>query len=158
MKQYVVYRILNIRNKRVYIGSTSQFEIRKAEHLGQLRTKKHCNKLLQTDFNDFKEEGFIFEIIADGFKTREAMLLREYELILKTQGKNYNIHTDCPVIGHSKKSKSLRGKRLLIGKFIDSKKRTKVKSHTAKMQHPKLDAIIEKKKEREQRQAKYRDE
>src|SRR6188768_4031213 len=98
MKQYVVYRILNIRNKRVYIGSTNDFEIRKSEHLGQLRKKKHINRFLQSDFNDFKEESFVFEIVFDYFKTRESMLIKEYELILKTKGKNYNIHTDCPAV------------------------------------------------------------
>lgn len=146
----------------MYIGSTSQFEIRKAEHLGQLRTRKHINRFLQSDFNDFKEESFVFEIVADGFKTREAMLLREYELILKTQGKNYNIHTDCPVIGHTKKTKSnsksiLAGPMLVHGKKhynkkTNRKKKIKAKTkgdHKIKTEFPKLDEIIDRKKERE---------
>lgn len=102
----VVYRITNIKNKRIYIGSTGNFEVRRAEHLGQLRTGKHCNRFLQSDFNIYKESAFIFEVIFDDFKNREKMYLKEYELILKFKGMTYNIDTNCPVLpGKEKKGK-----------------------------------------------------
>lgn len=95
---FVLYKIQNITNGLFYIGSTSNFYIRKAEHLGELRTNSHCNKALQRDFNRYGERVFIFSIIQDGFKSRQEMLLREYELILKYKGKTYNIDTNCPVL------------------------------------------------------------
>lgn len=152
---YVVYRILNIKNNRIYIGSTSQYEIRKLEHLGFLRTGKHHNRFLQTDFNDFKEESFVFEIIKDGFETRESMLISEYELILKFSGKCYNIHTDCPIKRHSKTNK-IKGRKILYAKKVkDTKKKTKVKgNHKIKTHFPELDAIALRKQERESRQKK----
>lgn len=157
MKQYVVYRILNIRNKRVYIGSTNDFETRKQEHLGQLRKKKHINRFLQSDFNDFKEDSFVFEIVFDYFKTRESMLIKEYELILKTKGKNYNIHTACPAVNGSgkglKKSLSLRRQgKFLVGTNKKAKSKLKKVKAPQNFSYPKLDALIEKKRLREERQ------
>ena len=60
--QFTVYKILNLKNNRVYIGSTVDFEIRKAEHLGQLRSNKHINRFLQSDFNIYGEENFSFSL------------------------------------------------------------------------------------------------
>lgn len=96
--EYVVYRITNIKTKKVYIGSTSDFEIRKMEHLSQLRQGRHCNRFLQREFNEYKESSFRFDIILDGFKNRQTMLIKEYEMILKTKAYNYNIETVCPIL------------------------------------------------------------
>lgn len=95
---YVVYRITNIKTKRIYIGSSGDFEIRKLEHLSQLRQGKHCNRFMQREFNEFKECSFRFDIVEDGFKNRQTMLIKEYELILRTKAYNYNIETACPII------------------------------------------------------------
>lgn len=149
----VVYRITNLRNKRVYIGSTGDFETRKAEHLGQLRTSNHCNRFLQIDFNDFKESAFVFEVIADGFKSRERMLLKEYELILKTKGYNYNIDTNCPVVLPKKEGKgkwkafkkpfvapdNKKAKLKRKEQFQQDRRKFKVNDHTH------LDTLIERK-------------
>jgi predicted GIY-YIG superfamily endonuclease len=108
----VVYRITNKGTGKFYIGSTNNFEARKAEHLGQLRTKRHINRGLQFDFLVWKEDKFVFEIIHDGFKTREDMLMKEYEVILKTFEQNYNVDKTLPMKGFKipkmKRTKSLR--------------------------------------------------
>ena len=46
-----VYMIKNLRNKKVYIGSTSNIEERLQAHRSALRRGKHSNKALQEDFN-----------------------------------------------------------------------------------------------------------
>lgn len=137
----------------MYIGSTVDFEIRRSEHLGQLRANKHCNRFLQKDFNEFKEFNFVFEVISDCFQTKDSMLIREYELILKNQGKCYNIHTDCPVVsGFHKKSKSPKRGRKLIYATVNMKRKKKPKPGVKiKTQHPSLDLIAKKKSEREGR-------
>lgn len=156
----VVYRITNLKNNKIYIGSTVNFEVRKAEHLGQLRSGKHGNKWLQYDFTIFKEESFVFEILHDDFKTRDAMLLREYELILKTKDKNYNIDTNCPVVsGRSERKSGARYARIIKVKEGLSKRdriaRSKVKGdHRIKINHPTLDLIAERKRERDLNKAK----
>lgn len=104
----------------------------------------------------------MFDIIRDDFKTRESMLLYEYELILKNKGKCYNIDTDCPAVsGGNKKSYSVRREgKLLYGKkekVLDKKKiKRKGKPHKPKMVYPELDKLIAKKKEREQKQIQTR--
>lgn len=112
------------------------------------------------EFNDFKEENFVFEILKDGFLTRDSMLLAEYDLILKLKDKCYNVHMDCPVPSHSKKSKSpRRGNKLLYAKPVPEPKRKKngkkrkIKvrgNHKIKTEYPKLDEIAERKRQREQ--------
>lgn len=107
--EYVVYRITNIKTKKVYIGSTGDFEIRRMEHLSQLRQGKHCNRYMQREFNEYKESSFRFDVIADGFKNRQTMLIKEYELILKTKGYNYNIETVCPILPVKDKHRKKKG-------------------------------------------------
>lgn len=163
MGNLVIYRITNTKNRRFYIGSTGSFLIRKAEHLGQLRTNKHCNSLLQRDFIDFKESSFLFEVIEEEFKTRNALLLREYELIIKGKrtGMCYNIDTNCPVLLPAKEG---RGKWKVYKKPFVPPPNTRVKikrkqqydqAHRDKINHPHLDSLTERKKEREENKRRY---
>lgn len=154
---YCVYRITNLKNGRIYIGSTKDAQTRKAEHFGQLRSGKHCNGFLQSDFKIYGESAFIFEVIHDEFKTRQAMLLKEYQLILTYKGQKYNIDTNCPVIdlgtGRGKwkkyKSKVIRHKTEKIKKAESHKKKERKKRMKNKFDHPNLDILIENKRRRE---------
>lgn len=56
-----IYMLMNISNHRVYIGETHNFKQRAQTHLGQLRSKKHSNEQLQSDFDDGCD--FIFTIL-----------------------------------------------------------------------------------------------
>lgn len=61
-----VYKIINIVNNKVYIGSTADklgFKHRWKCHLVALRANKHCNTYLQRAFNKYSEESFKFEIL-----------------------------------------------------------------------------------------------
>lgn len=154
---YSVYRITNIKNGRIYIGSTSNFEIRRSEHLAHLRKGKHVNRFLQSDFKIYGEQSFLFEVIHDGFISRQQMLLKEYELILKTKKFNYNIHTDCSIIIPSKiKRVKSTAKPKDYPYRVESKKYQKGerKAHLkAKFKNifPNLTAIAERKRIRESR-------
>lgn len=101
----VVYKILNKKTGRFYIGSTINFEIRKLEHLGQLKNNKHCNRGMQSDFNTYGIEAFDIYILFDNFKSRQEMLLKEYELILQSFKENYNIDKTCPIALATKKKR-----------------------------------------------------
>lgn len=147
--QLVVYRITNLINKRIYIGSSGNFEARKSEHLGQLRQRKHCNRFLQLDFNVYKEAAFVFEVLQDDFKNRDQMLLREYELILKTKGNNYNVDTDCPVVTGRTKGKYKSTFRFMASFKKKGKHKRKAKSVPIKTEFPVIDKILARKKERE---------
>lgn len=57
-----IYRIINKKNGKVYIGSTRNFRKRMREHLFSLRNNKHVNNYLQHAFNKYGEDHFAFEV------------------------------------------------------------------------------------------------
>lgn len=154
MNTFIVYRITNIRNGRIYIGSTSQFEIRKSEHFGQLRNNKHVNWKLQYDFKIYGHDAFVMEIIKDGFESRQLMLLCEYEMILKLPKGSYNIDKNCPVEGiHNKKNKSSNSKKQWKAhlKWKKHKRKSLNTAYKIKIDHPALDQIALNKMERDKK-------
>jgi len=59
-----VYAIRNLKNNRLYIGSTVNLKSRKAQHFSHLRNDKHSNGFLQNDWNiSGGEKWFVFEIL-----------------------------------------------------------------------------------------------
>lgn len=62
-KEAGVYKIINIQNGRIYIGSAKRFKERAQGHLKHLRANKHSNKYLQHDFNKCGEDSFEFHVI-----------------------------------------------------------------------------------------------
>lgn len=58
-----VYKIINIRNNKIYIGSAKNISKRFSDHLSRLRHNKHNNKLLQKEFNEYGESKFLFEVV-----------------------------------------------------------------------------------------------
>jgi len=58
-----VYIIKNTINNRVYIGSTKRaFHARKVKHLKALEANTHFNIFLQSDWNKYGKDAFIFEV------------------------------------------------------------------------------------------------
>lgn len=62
MKCYI-YFIINKINRLRYVGQTTNFSRRKAEHFLKLRENRHPNKKLQNSFNKYGEENFVIEKI-----------------------------------------------------------------------------------------------
>ena len=59
-----VYRILNICNGKMYIGSTvDSFKTRLRTHINKMRTNKHPNTHLQGAYNKYGEENFSFNVL-----------------------------------------------------------------------------------------------
>lgn len=71
-----IYKITCKANGKFYIGSAVNFNRRKREHLNCLRNNFHINHFLQSAWNKYGEEAFVFELIE---------ILKEEELILKEQ-------------------------------------------------------------------------
>ena len=59
-----IYRIINIKNKLSYIGSSNNLSRRLKIHYCELRHNYHANIKLQNDFNKYGEESFEIEILA----------------------------------------------------------------------------------------------
>ena len=49
----------------IYIGQSTQFKKRQADHKSRLRGERHENTKLQEDYNTYGEEAFVFEVIEE---------------------------------------------------------------------------------------------
>jgi len=117
-----IYKIENTINGNLYIGSCSNFNVRKGSHLCLLRQNKHHSIKLQRAYNKYGEISFIIILIEECEK--ENLLPRE-QFYIDTLLPKYNI---CPTAGsnlnrvftkqHKENlSKSLKGKvRTLVQK------------------------------------------
>lgn len=72
-----VYQIVNIETNERYIGSTKNFNSRKAHHLYELRKRKHRTKKLQCAYNEYGEDVFAFLILEYVQTNRERRVERE---------------------------------------------------------------------------------
>lgn len=92
-----IYKIINIINKKFYIGSSKNIEERCKEHFNHLKNNLHHSVKFQNDYNIYGRDAFIREVIEeipyeDGVN-REKMYKREQYWIDKLDAKNkgYNI-------------------------------------------------------------------
>jgi group I intron endonuclease len=99
-----IYKIINIKNNKFYVGSAVNFSRRKTRHFSELRTNKHNNKHLQAAWNKYGESSFIFAIVEE-INDKEALLTAENVWLKKHVGKDYcyNLGTDAtaPMLGMS---------------------------------------------------------
>lgn len=58
-----IYRIKNIANGKIFIGSSLNLHGKSNSFKFQLKSGLHVNSELQKDFNIFGEENFVFEIV-----------------------------------------------------------------------------------------------
>lgn len=58
-----IYKITNVINNKIYIGSSNNVYKRKNEHFSSLKANTHCNKHLQRAYNIYGKDNFKFEII-----------------------------------------------------------------------------------------------
>ena len=58
-----IYKIINIKNNKFYVGSAVDFAKRKRMHVWKLRKGTHANKHLQAAWNKYGEDSFIFVLV-----------------------------------------------------------------------------------------------
>jgi group I intron endonuclease len=81
---YGIYKITNILNNKIYIGSSFNIEKRFKRHIKDLKENKHHNIHLQRSFNSYGKDNFVLSII--------ELTLKE-ELLSKEQ---YYLDLLCP--------------------------------------------------------------
>lgn len=77
---YVVYKIKNNINNKIYVGSSKEFYKRKLRHIYQLRNNFHHCLYLQRFVNKYGIDAISFEII-ESFDSLDEMLQKEQELL-----------------------------------------------------------------------------
>lgn len=111
-----IYKIINIYDNKVYVGSSIDIKRRWHEHKKELRKNKHCNLHLQFAWNKYGEQNFQFEIIeiVDN-PTKENLLNREQYWIDKlcacNENEGYNILSQAGSNLGTKMSDALKQKQ-----------------------------------------------
>lgn len=98
-----IYKIVNIIDNKIYIGSSHRLKERKYEHFLNLSKNKHRNTYLQNSFNKYGKENFKWEVLEyidrvdDRDLLRGKLLKREQYYLNLNYGENcYNL---CPTAG-----------------------------------------------------------
>lgn len=91
-----IYRIVNLVNGRIYIGSSVKFSSRASEHLSSLRKQKHGNSFLQHDFDKCGEQNFKFETVELVMDKKDLVVREQYYLDLYYD-KRVNCYNICPI-------------------------------------------------------------
>lgn len=58
-----VYKITNLKNGKVYIGSAKCFQVRASQHVSSLKRGKHQNRHLQASWDKHGVDAFLFEVV-----------------------------------------------------------------------------------------------
>lgn len=78
-----IYKIENIINNKIYIGSTKKsFKIRFNAHKNLLRRNKHENPILQNSWNKYGEDNFVFSVLFEfeNISEKDLLLLEKKEI------------------------------------------------------------------------------
>ena len=107
----VIYQITNMVNGKYYIGSAESFARREWQHKYDLKRGAHKNPHLQSAWNKYGADAFVFEVIETVDPDRTAFDV-ENTYLMKCVGRNdcYNINSDAhkPRLGktHSELTKA----------------------------------------------------
>ena len=84
-----IYKIINTKNSKVYVGSTTQLPMRLKSHLNRLERNTHTNKPLQKDWNSYGRAAFRIEV---NFTKEfgDALYEKEVEVIKENRDNCYN--------------------------------------------------------------------
>jgi len=85
-----IYKIRNLKNDKIYIGSSINLMKRQRDHFRSLNLKNHYNLKLQRSFNKHSKDNFIFEIILE---CNKEDLLKMEQYYIDTLKPLYNIRT-----------------------------------------------------------------
>lgn len=99
-----IYKIVNIVNNKIYVGSTlKSFKNRFKTHIKLLKKNQHENSILQNAWNKYGENSFIFEIIESFDKIESNDLLNlEQKYIKQYDSTNRNIGYNICSVGKSR--------------------------------------------------------
>lgn len=96
--------MLNKVDGKCYIGSTNCIRTRIMTHLRDLRKNNHGNQRLQTAWNSYGEESFVFELM-EKCQDDRLMLMEREQHYMDTNVSDYNVCKHANMSQHSQESK-----------------------------------------------------
>lgn len=115
-----IYKIRNIVNNKIYIGSSSNLPLRKRQHFYKLSKNKHCNPHLQSSYNNYGKNNFSFEIIE--YLEHSSSLIQREQYWINELFPEYNI---CLTAGNTLGMKFSEKSKQKMRKFHRNKTLTK---------------------------------
>ena len=102
-----IYSIVNTQNQKIYVGSCSSssgFKRRWTVHKSSLKNNKHYNKHLQSAWNKYGKDAFIFNILEilesdESVSDREQYYINLYGCFNHNIGYNISKNTLMPMLG-----------------------------------------------------------
>ena len=89
-----IYKIKNIVNNKIYIGSSFDIKKRWRDHNWYLKNEIHHNPHLQSSWKKYGSTNFIFEVVeecsVDDILDRERHYINEYDVLDNRHGYNMN--------------------------------------------------------------------
>lgn len=96
----VIYAIINLKNGKKYIGSTTNFSRRKVKHLYLLNKGEHHSLSLQHSWNKNISNDYVFHVIEKLSENEDMYIKEQYYLDLyKTYDKKYGYNMSKLVKG-----------------------------------------------------------
>lgn len=99
MKKVFIYKIENVENGKMYIGSSVTPQKRWYQHKKQLRNGVHHSLYLQNSWNKYGEECFVFEVIDECLLENQFSLEKEWVTKEKTFDSEYGYNMAIPTEG-----------------------------------------------------------
>lgn len=97
-----IYKITNIINNKVYIGSSITLKEREYKHFWMLKKGLHDNRYLQNSFDKYGKENFIFEII--NLCEPMELISRENEFIKLYDANNLDKGYNLALVNESRRN------------------------------------------------------
>lgn len=91
-----IYKIVNIVNNKIYIGSSIKTRRRYIAHLNLLNNNKHHNKFLQSSYNKFGSNSFLFSVIEECEIEQLELKEAEYIRLYKSNNRNFGYNIKDP--------------------------------------------------------------
>lgn len=126
-----IYGILNVVNKKVYIGSAVNLKNRNNTHISALNNNKHWNKYLQAAWNSYGCDNFEFHVLEyvedkTSLTKREQHYINYFGSFDRERGYNLSPTAGSPLgVKHTEETKRKMG--------LTWKGRKQTKEHTAKI-------------------------
>lgn len=96
-----IYKIINVLNNKIYIGSSINVTSRIRNHFNDLKAKRHKNNYLQNVYNKYGKEIFTWSLIE---KCKKERLLEREQYYLDSLKPEYNI---CKIAGKPESNRVL---------------------------------------------------
>lgn len=120
MKKIGVYKIVNAITADVYVGSSKNIINRWKHHIWQLNNNKHPNTHLQSAWNKYGKDNFIFSILTE-CEDRKDIIVYHEQYYIDLYKPFYN---KCPIAGSCKGRVMSEEHKRKISEANKGKKRT----------------------------------